>query len=982
MLAAAGIALSATGPASGFVSPEPDRMIDVPLPAAHSPYVHPRALTETVALEIEAAFARVNGGRWQAFGVDAHTWTPSYLVGSGVETGLPLANDRDAESSARSIIAAHPEVFGAEAAELTLRDVRRALGAVAVHVVQTHHGIPVWGASAHLTFTESGRLFAMGSRIYDDVDVSVDPWLSAPEAERVARDALPFDPSTDVVERGTTLGILPVPAGPSDVDHHLVWRSRIHTADPRGIWVTHVDAHSGEIVWCFNDVHFLEFSGSAESDVADVTYCDGSTPQASAYLDLNVAGIGTVTTDGEGLWNAGEGGEDTRPVTSHLSGPYGAVYNAGGPDAVFSGSATAGTPFAVVWDDTNSQPDERDVFDAINDVHDFFETFDPGYVYSNDPIDAYVSIDNTCNAFWDGSINFYLAGDGCANTGEIQGVVQHEFGHGVQNNLLGEQGNEGLGEGNSDVLANLMTQESIVGRGFFEGDCAGGLRNSNNTLQYPDDVVGQNDHDAGRVIAGFSWDMMVGFQALHGVEQGALETARRWHFARKLETPTFQPAQVIATFIADDLPANGGDGNLDNGTPHFDAICAAATNHGFTCPEISAGVFISHAPVVSRDVESDVAFVATVVSTEGPIDPETVQLTYRRNDGPPIDVGLLPTGNPDEYAVTIPGEELPIPSEVRYSFTAEDVTGTRGTLPRTSEAALEFDVAAVWEPFESGDGEWIVNADGADDATTGLWEYGDPNETMLDGVVQPGDDHSEPGSFCWVTGNAAGSAGADDVDGGRTTLQTPGYDVSGSSLILIKYWRYYTNSLGAEPNNDEWVVQVRNDGGPWVDVERTQDDQNRWYQHVFDAFAVFGAAAGNLEVRFVASDEQGASLVEALVDDFAILADLGTIVNVEIGPAPGGVPGAAYLGGASPNPFNPRTTIRYGLSTSSAVRLEVFDATGRSIRTLVNTTQTAGHHAIVWDGRDDVGRNVASGRYYGRLTTGDETRSTTLTLLR
>ena len=54
----------------------------------------------------------------------------------------------------------------------------------------------------------------------------------------------------------------------------------------------------------------------------------------------------------------------------------------------------------------------------------------------------------------------------------MQQVVEHEFGHGIQDAIMGGwQGNEGLGEGNSDVVGILLTQESIIGRGFYLGNC-------------------------------------------------------------------------------------------------------------------------------------------------------------------------------------------------------------------------------------------------------------------------------------------------------------------------------------------------------------------------------------------------------------------------------------------------------------------------------------------------------------------------------
>ncbi len=148
----------------------------------------------------------------------------------------------------------------------------------------------------------------------------------------------------------------------------------------------------------------------------------------------------------------------------------------------------------------------------------------------------------------------------------MQQVVEHEFGHGIQDHLLGgTQGGQGLGEGNADIIGNLITQDPIIGRGFYVGNCVSGIRNSLNTLRYPGDVVGQEIHFAGQVIAGFNWDAMVLLQAQMGAARpGTLKTASDWHFGRMLLQPTTQPDQVLATFVANDDNGDLGDGTPDH----------------------------------------------------------------------------------------------------------------------------------------------------------------------------------------------------------------------------------------------------------------------------------------------------------------------------------------------------------------------------------------------------------------------------------
>ncbi len=73
---------------------------------------------------------------------------------------------------------------------------------------------------------------------------------------------------------------------------------------------------------------------------------------------------------------------------------------------------------------------------------------------------------------------------------------------------------------------------------------------------------------------------------------------------------------------------------------------------------------------------------------------------------------------------------------------------------------------------------------------------------------------------------------------------------------------------------------------------------------------------------------------------------------------------------AVPNPFNPRTTLRFSIAEAGAVRLAVYDVNGRWVRGLVDGRTDAGDHSVVWDGTDDALRPVASGVYLVRLKSG------------
>jgi hypothetical protein len=88
------------------------------------------------------------------------------------------------------------------------------------------------------------------------------------------------------------------------------------------------------------------------------------------------------------------------------------------------------------------------------------------------------------------------------------------------------------------------------------------------------------------------------------------------------------------------------------------------------------------------------------------------------------------------------------------------------------------------------------------------------------------------------------------------------------------------------------------------------------------------------------------------------------------------VPDATFIAQNFPNPFNPATTIEFGLRESAHVSLRIYDAAGRLVRILIDESRPAGQYASVWNGKDRSGNQVSSGVYFCRLRAGtyEETR--------
>ena len=83
-----------------------------------------------------------------------------------------------------------------------------------------------------------------------------------------------------------------------------------------------------------------------------------------------------------------------------------------------------------------------------------------------------------------------------------------------------------------------------------------------------------------------------------------------------------------------------------------------------------------------------------------------------------------------------------------------------------------------------------------------------------------------------------------------------------------------------------------------------------------------------------------------------------------------------------PNPFNPSTTIPYELKEEGLVSMVVYDLNGAEVKTLVSENVSAGSYQAVWNGLNNTGQNVASGRYIVKMSSSGFSDTITMTLLK
>ena len=294
-----------------------------------------------------------------------------------------------------------------------------------------------------------------------------------------------------------------------------------------------------------------------------------------------------------------------------------------------------------------------------------------------------------------------------------------------------------------------------------------------------------------------------------------------------------------------------------------------------------SGLNISHDPFEDMPFnDSEIDFVANVNAYTGVI--EAVELYYDLGDGfIPIEMNNQGLGG--YYSATLGG--LYNGMIVDYYVQAVNSEGIVETFPSNAPTnTVTFIIGDLpdlyFTDYEEGPGDWVIG-DGSDDATAGIWELGQPIATYNDNgfQIQPGFDHTpDPGSYCFITGNGydESNGGFDDVDGGKTTLYSPVFNLESFDEIIVTYWYWYTNNIGDNGNNDLWQVRVSNNGITWEDIDLSSTSSSSWNKKRI-ILSDYIQLTDNMQFQFIAEDlyydgdnGTGGSLVEAALDDFLI----------------------------------------------------------------------------------------------------------------
>src|SRR5947209_6269 len=399
-----------------------------------------------------------------------------------------------------------------------------------------------------------------------------------------------------------------------------VWQFVFHRDGVMGTWRARVDAATGEML------ELVDINDYVSAQVNGGTYLNSATTgseivRPSPFANLSSGGF----SNSGGVYSFTSG-----TVTSTLAGQFvkitdtcGAISQASDASGNIAFGTSTGTDCTTPGHGgAGNTHASREQFYQVNRIKEVVKGWLPSNTWLNTVLTVNVNLNQTCNAYWNGStLNFFKSGGGCANTGEIAGVSLHEFGHGIdQNDGTGTAPEGGTGESYGDTTAIIALHNSCIGPGFLGSNCGGygdactactGVRDADfakHASNTPATVAnftqvrcgagsgpcGKEVHCESYVPTEAIWDFANRDLPNPGTGPAWTTLDRLWYLSRNTATSAFTCHTGTNPFTSDGCgtgnwwkvmrAVDDDDGNLANGTPHGGALFAAFNRHGIACP--------------------------------------------------------------------------------------------------------------------------------------------------------------------------------------------------------------------------------------------------------------------------------------------------------------------------------------------------------------------------------------------------------------
>ena len=215
-----------------------------------------------------------------------------------------------------------------------------------------------------------------------------------------------------------------------------------------------------------------------------------------------------------------------------------------------------------------------------------------------------------------------------------------------------------------------------------------------------------------------------------------------------------------------------------------------------------------------------------------------------------------------------------------------------------------------------------------------------------------------------------------DISDPSAPLLAGSYDTPGDARGIYVSDRY---AYVADGKFGLQIIDILDPSGPKLAGSYKTPDRALGV-HVSDNLAYVADCESGLQVVDVSYpsapawkgsyDTPGMARRAVIADGYTYVADISGMIILNLNPTGDAkaeiIPHKFSISQNYPNPFNSVTMIKYELSHQARVSIDIYDALGRKVTSLVNSQQPAGYHQVLWDAED-----FASGIYFYKIQAGD-----------
>jgi len=737
---------------------------------------------------------------------------------------------------------------------------------------------------------------------------------------------------TSVVEMSTPERVVWAGGDDSAVSPRLAMKYTVKTA-PFGEWEVIADAATADVLEVESLTLFDDVTGAVSGNVTqgDVAMeCAPEVPTPFPFAEVDGPSPAQTFSDAAGTYSLMNSVAGPIAVTSLMGGQYFDVVNMAGTVETLTSTVTPPATANFLHNTANTDPlvlAQVNGYANANQIRSFLLGYLPTYpvisTQTNFPVNVNLNSSQSSglcpgNAFYSSStqtINLCLGSAQYTNT-SFASVAHHEYGHHIIQ--MAGSGQAAYGEGMSDAIAVLQSGQHGLAFGFFLNQCATALRDAQNSCQYSAtscSSCGSEAHACGQLISGIVWDIRQALAVTNPTTYVDLVNKL------VLSSILMHTGTAINPQIAVDmLTLDDDDANLDDGTPHYNEICAGFSAHGISCPPTATGLKVSPAGGLSSQGSPGGPFapadVVYSLTNAGP----AANLTYQVaavGAVPWLSItngsGTIALNQSVQVTVAVDQAAAAGLSKGGYDGVVQftNVTSGVGNTTRTAHLQVGVPVPIYTETFEGGLGGFTLAPVG----TPNLWHVSSSCAAAQAGHSLPNSLYFGVDSSCTFNTGAA-------VAGAATS---PAVTITDTSVVKLRFNYFVITEKVSSFDKAAVLVSVNN--GAFSPVASNTNaggialQEGAWGAAEIDLTSkVAGLTNPTIRVQatFDSVDAGANAFMGFLLDDVTVLALSGGAVNsapsVNAGPDQTvTLPAAANLNGTVsddglPNPPGTVTT--------------------------------------------------------------------------